>query len=196
MSWLAVQTQVRDALAAVIERAKTPPERVAQHWEDVSKLRWFGVSADHSVLHASWSFGRLRGVNSSARETVGVFQVNRASFPGVDDAALRSALDAFVPAAIDGATRVYLMRVAAQLAAVDALLVLAPADEVSVFARPDAADMPALTPRWPEHARERVAAALESMDAKFVARFLAVTASPHATLLEAASPSPSGRGPG
>lgn len=185
MSWLAAQKRVRDALAMVVARAKSPPERVAQHWEDVSKLRWFGVSADHSVLHASWSFGRLRGVTSPERATVGVFQINRASFPGVDEVAMRASLDALVPLPVDGATRVYLMRVAAQIAASDALLSLAPAEQVSVFARPDAAETPALTPRWPEHAKDRVAAALELMDPAFVARFRTVTASRHAALLDA-----------
>jgi hypothetical protein len=172
-------------MATVVARAKAPPERVARHWEDVSKLRWFGVSADHSVLHASWSFGRLRDAGSQERETVGVFQINRASFPGVDEMAVRAALEVLVPATIDGATRVYLMRVAAQIAASDALLKLAPAEQVSVFARPDATDTPASTPRWPEHARDRVAAALELLDAAFVARFRSVTASRHPALLDA-----------
>ncbi len=189
MSWLAAEKQVHDAMATVVGRAKAPPERVARHWEDVSKLRWFGVSADHSVLHASWSFGRLRDAVSQERETVGVFQINRASFPGVDEVAVRASLDALVPPGVDGATRVYLMRVAAQIAASDALLSLAPAEEVSVFARPDAAETPALTPRWPEHARARVAAALKLMDAAFTARFQAVTASPHATLVDAVAAS-------
>lgn len=184
-AWLTVQTRVRDAVDAVVTRARTPAERVARHWEDVSRLRWFGVSADHSVLHASWSFGALRGVASPERATVGVFQLTRANFTAVDDAAVRASFEALVPAKFDGATRVFLMRVAAQVAASDALLSLAPAEEVSVFARPDAADTPALTPRWPEHSRERVAEALQVMDPGFVARFHALTAAPHATLLDA-----------
>ena len=186
-AWLVVQARVRDAIDAVITRAKAPPERVARHWEDVSRLRWFGVSADHSVLHASWSFGALRGVTTPERATVGVFQLTRANFTEVDDAAVRASFEALVPASVDGATRVFLMRVAAQVAASDTLLTLVPADEVSLFARPDAAAQPALTPRWPEHARERVADALTLMDPIFSARFHALTASPHATVLDAAA---------
>lgn len=186
-TWLDAQALVRDAVAAVVARARAPPERVARHWEDATTLRWFGVCADHSSLHASWSFGALRGVQSPQRATVGVFQLTRTNFAAVDDAALRASLEAMVPAFSDGATRVFLMRVAAQLAAADALLHLAPAHEVSVFARPDASGLPALTPRWPEHARERVALALESMDPAFSSRFHSLTASPHAALLDAVS---------
>ena len=185
--WLTVQSRVRETIDAVVTRARAPTERVARHWEDVSRLRWFGVSADHSVLHASWSFGALRGVTSPERATVGVFQLTRANFTAVDEAAVRASLEALVPMSVDGATRVFLMRVAAQVAASDALLALALAEEVTVFARPDAADTPALTPRWPEHARERVAEALRLMDPTFSTRFHALTASSHATLLDAAA---------
>ncbi len=183
--WLALGREVRDALTLVVQRARTPPERVARHWEDASRLVWFGVCADHARLHVSWSFGRLRGATSPARATVGVFQVSQATFAGVDEARLREALAAVVPPEADGATRVFLMRAAAQLAAGEALLHLAPAASLSLFVRPDAPGVDALPPRWPAHAAARVALALSRSDARFVAALEAALQSTEPTLLGA-----------
>lgn len=185
MSWSEFQQQVDTALQVVVARARQPAERVARHWEDTSKLTWFGVGADHMHLHASWSFGRLRGVDGPGRATVGVFQVSRATFPDFDDVALRSRLDALVPPASDGPTRVFLHRVLRQLAVGRALLKLAPATELDFFARPDALDTPAATPRWPEHARDRVALALSAMDTAATRDVEALFGSPHDALLKA-----------
>lgn len=187
--WVSFTASVARALEAVAAQASTPPERVARHWEDVSRLAWFGAAADHQAVHVSWSFGRLRGVPvvPGERHTVGVFHVARATFPAVDEVALRGALEALVPAGVDGPTRVFLQRVAAQLAVADALLELEQrrSVEVSLFARPDAANTPAPTSRWPEHARDRVAAALEAMDAGLRARCEVTWAHAEATLLGA-----------
>ncbi len=183
--WQAWQQNVRDVAKTVVTRAKNPSERVARHWESTTELTWFGAGADHSQLHVSWSFGKLRGVEGARRETVGVFHVTRAAFPDVDDAALRAGLEALIPVGTDGATKVFLMRVAAQLAVGDALLALAPAKDLTLFARPDALETSAPTPRWPEHARERVTLALAGMSADFSAKVEAVFLSPHAALLDA-----------
>lgn len=152
------------AVGLVAERALKPAPRVAQHWESVERLAWFGAAADHHLTHVSWSFGRLRAAvpREGRRDTVGVFSITRSTFPDVDELALRAQLEALVPPCTDGATRVFLQRVAAQLAAADALLGLKArlGCEVSLFARTDAVDTPAAPPRWPEHARERVTLAL------------------------------------
>jgi hypothetical protein len=178
------------ALDAVASRAAEPQARVAKHWEDPSRLTWFGAAADHQALHASWSFGRLRDVPlvGGARHTVGVFMVTPSAFPEVDGVALRAALDGLVPAGVDGATKVFLQRVAAQLAAADGLLRLERERgvEVFLFARPDALHTAANTPRWPEHARDRVAGALLQMDDAFRARCEATWAHPATELLTAA----------
>ncbi len=183
--WPALLHEVHTALACVVARARRPPERVARHWEDASVLRWFGVGTDGLQLHASWSFGKLRGVTSTERPTVGVFAITRANFAEVSDERLAAALDALVSSRADGPTRLFLRRVALQLALSEALLSLRPADEIFFFARPDALETPAATPRWPEHARDRVALALAEADAGFTARLEAVLLSPHATLLDA-----------
>lgn len=189
-AWASFTDSVARALEAVAAQAATPPERVARHWEDASRLAWFGAAADHQAVHVSWSFGRLRGVPvvPGERHTVGVFHLARATFPAVDEQALRGALEALVPAGVDGPTRVFLQRVAAQLAVADGLLELERRRgvEVSLFARTDAANTPAPTSRWPEHARERVAGALEAMDAALRARCEVTWAHPEATLLGAA----------
>jgi hypothetical protein len=165
----AYATAVRDAMSAITERALKPSPRVAQHWESTARLVWFGAAADHHLVHVSWSFGRLRERSSGAGklETVGVFSVTKATFPDVDDAALRALSDALIPPGTDGATRVFLQRVMAQLATADALLGLQSklGCDVSLFQRTDALETAASTPRWPEHARERVANALMGMDA-------------------------------
>lgn len=187
--WASFTTAVARALEAVAAQASSPPERVARHWEDPSRLTWFGAAADHQVVHVSWSFGRLRGVPEvpGERHTVGVFALTRGTFPAVDEQALRAALEALVPAAADGPTRVFLQRVAAQLAVADALLALERARplEVSLFARPDAVHTPAPTSRWPEHARDRVTAALAEMDAGLRARCEATWAHEDPGLLSA-----------
>lgn len=187
--WASYAASVARALEAVAAQASSPPERVARHWEDPSRLSWFGAAADHQVLHVSWSFGRLRGVPGvpGERHTVGVFAITRGTFPAVDEHALRAALEALVPATADGPTRVFLQRVAAQLAVADALLALERSRdlEVSLFARPDAVHTPAPTSRWPEHAKDRVAAALGGMDEALRARCEATWAHPDAALLAA-----------
>ncbi len=185
-----VARAVAAALDAVAQLAAAPSPRVAQHWEDATRLTWFGAAANHQALHASWSFGRLRGLpqGPGERHTVGVFHVRRATFPVIDEQVLRAALEALVPPGVDGPTRVFLQRVAAQLATADALQALARrwGVEVSLFARPDAVATPAPTPRRPEHARERVALALATMDPALQARCEATWAHPASALLEAA----------
>lgn len=183
-SWETCQRVVSDALNVVLIRARTPPERVARHWEQSTQLTWFGASADHSLLHVSWSFGRLRGNAVPGLHTVGVFQVSKAIFGEVDENRLRHVLEALIPAGTDGATKVFLMRVSAQLAVGDWLLRHAPAPASTVFLKPDGIDVPAPTPRWPEHARDRVTPALSKMDAALTKRIETVFASPHDTLLE------------
>jgi hypothetical protein len=188
--WASFSASVASALGAVAAQASTPAERVARHWEDASRLTWFGAAADHQVVHVSWSFGRLRGVPlaTGERHTVGVFAVTRATFRAVDEQALRAALEALVPPSADGPTRVFLQRVAAQLAVADALLALERTREleVALFARPDAVHTPAPTSRWPEHAKDRVAAALGEMDEALRARCEETWAHPDAALLAAA----------
>lgn len=184
-SWETLQTQVHDVLSAVIARAKNPPERVARHWEHTTQLTWFGASADHALLHVSWSFGKLRGAAGPGLHTVGVFQVTKTIFGDVDEAKLRGALEAVIPPGTDGATKVFLMRVAAQLATGDALLRLAPAPALTLFTRPDGLEAQAPTPRWPEHARDRVTRALSKLDAPLAKRIGALFDSPQATLLAA-----------
>ena len=159
---------VTRGLGVVVERALQPAPRVARHWESTTQLTWFGGAADHHLLHVSWSFGRLRDVPlvEGKRPNVGVFAATKTIFPEFDDVALRQQLEQLVPDVTDGATRVFLQRVTAQLALAEALLALPErlGCEVSLFARADAVDTHAATPRWPEHARERVEQALSMMD--------------------------------
>lgn len=167
-TWNEYRGAVANAMGVAVQRALAPHPRVARHWESTAKLSWFGAAADHHQVSVSWSFGRLRDVPDvpGERHTVGVFALSRVTFPGVDDVALRAALESLVPAGTDGATRVFLQRVAAQLATAESVLALGErvGCEVSFFARTDAVHTPAATPRWPEHARDRVAAALAAMD--------------------------------
>jgi hypothetical protein len=181
---------VAEALGAVVARATKPSARVARHWVSTSKLTWFGACADHHLIQASWSFGELRdgpALPPGERATVGTFALTRLTFPEVNELRLRELCDALVPAGTDGATRVFLQRVASQLAVADVLLTLPEliGCEASLFARPDALDQAASTPRWPEHARERVAAALAAMDPPFAARCERTWTAGPATLLEA-----------
>ncbi|MFT3713368.1 MAG: hypothetical protein QM817_37405 [Archangium sp.] len=180
---------VREALSAVAERALKPAPRVAQHWESTSRLAWFGAAADHHLIHVSWSFGLLkeRGTSGSKRDTVGVFSITKSTFPEVDDAELRAQADALIPPGTDGATRVFLQRVMAQMAVGDALLTLQSrvGCDISLFARTDASDTAALTPRWPEHARDRVANALMGMEAPLRTRVEVLFDAGEDTLLEA-----------
>jgi hypothetical protein len=184
--------EYREAVAQVtgevVTRALQPAPRVARHWASMEKLSWFGAAADHHLVHVSWSFGHLRDLPRlpGKRHTVGVFAVTKATF-GVDEVALRTRLEQLIPEGTDGATRVFLQRVTAQLATADALLALPDrlGCEVSLFARTDAVDTPAATPRWPEHARERVELALSKMDPELKARCERVWAAPAEVLLAA-----------
>lgn len=177
------------AVGAVADRALKPTPRVSQHWESVERLAWFGAAADHHLTHVSWSFGRLRsrGTRDGKRDTVGVFSITKATFPDVDDDGLRAQLEALIPSFADGATRVFLQRVTAQVAAADALLELQRklGCEISLFARTDAVDTPAAPPRWPEHARERVTVALGAMDATLRERCVQLFETTESELLEA-----------
>ena len=177
---------VATALGVIIRRASTPSPRVAQHWVSTSRITWFGACADHHLIHASWSFGELKDAPGQ-RATVGTFALTKSTFPEVDDASLRAQCDALIPPGTDGATRVFLLRVAAQFAVADLLLTLPEqvGCEVMFFARPDALDQPAQTSRWPEHARDRVAAALAAMDPTFASRCERTWAAEPSTLLEA-----------
>lgn len=166
---------VAEAIGAVVKRASQPSARVARHWESTARLTWFGACADHHLIQASWSFGALRDgpkLEPGQRSTVGVFALTASNFPEVDEVKLRMLCEGLVPEGTDGATRVFLQRVAAQLATADVLLTLPEllGCEVSLFARPDAVDQAASTPRWPAHARERVQAALTKMDSAFANR--------------------------
>lgn len=181
---------VAEALGAVLLRASKPSVRVARHWESTSRLVWFGACADHHLIQASWSFGSLRDgppLPPGERATVGTFALTKVTFPEVDELELRSLCDSLVPVGTDGATRVFLQRVASQLAVADYLLTLPEliGCEVSLFPRPDALFLPASTPRWPEHARERIAAALARMDPSFSARCERIWAAEPASLLDA-----------
>lgn len=181
---------VGEALGAVVARASRPSPRVAQHWVNTRQLTWFGACADHHLVQASWSFGELRDAllrEPGKRATVGTFAVTQATFPEVKEHQLRALCEGLVPAGTDGATRVFLMRVASQLAVADVLLTLPEllGCEVSLFLRPDALDKPVPTPRSPTHARDRVAAALAAMDPAFAARCERVFTAEPATLLEA-----------
>jgi hypothetical protein len=177
---------VATALGVIIRRAATPSPRVAQHWVSTSRITWFGASADHHLIHASWSFGELKD-SPGLRATVGTFALTKSTFPEIDDVALRAQCDGLIPSGTDGATRVFLLRVAAQFAVADLLLTLPEilGCEVTLFARPDALDQPAQTSRWPEHARDRVATALAAMDPAFASRCERTWVAEPATLLEA-----------
>jgi hypothetical protein len=175
MSFQEYGLAVAEAIGAVVKRASQPSPRVARHWVSTAKLTWFGACADHHLIQASWSFGALRDgptLEPGQRHTVGVFALTPSNFPDVNDAKLRALCEGLVPEGTDGATRVFLQRVAAQLATADVLLTLPElvGCEVSLFARADAVDQPASTSRWPEHARERVQAALSATDPAFASR--------------------------
>lgn len=166
---------VAEAMGAVVARASRPAPRVAQHWLSTHQLTWFGACADHHVVQASWSFGELRDAllrEPGRRATVGTFALTQAIFPEVKEHQLRGLCEGLIPQGTDGATRVFLMRVASQLAVADFLLTLPDllGCDVSLFLRPDVLDKPAPTPRWPAHARDRVAAALAAMDPAFASR--------------------------
>ncbi|MFZ5439837.1 MAG: hypothetical protein ACOZQL_07495 [Myxococcota bacterium] len=194
-SFSAYRRALAQAVGLVLNRALEPSPRVARHWESTAKLEWFGGAADHHQVHLSWSFGRLRDVPPvpGQRQTVGVFQLARSTFPELDEQALRAMLEALVPREADGATRVFLQRVTAQLALADVLLTLPErvGCEVSLFARPDALDTPAPTPRWPEHARDRVAAALAAMEGELRERCERLWSAPAVELLSAVGVPPS-----
>jgi hypothetical protein len=189
--YAAFQQAVAQSVGQVIERALEPTVRVAQHWESTSKLAWFGAAADHHQQHVSWSFGRLRDVPDvpGTRHHVGVFVLVKSTFPTLEDRELKRLVSELVPEGTDGATRVFLQRVASQLAVGDVLLTLPErlGCEVSLFARPDAVDTPASTSRWPARAKERVAAALAGMDPVLRARCEALWVSKSEVLLEAIS---------
>lgn len=181
---------VAEALGAVVARASRPSPRVAQHWVSTRQLTWFGACADHHLIQASWSFGQLRDAalrEPGRRPTVGSFALTQATFPEVKEHQLRALCEGLVPQGTDGATRVFLMRVASQLAVADVLLTLPEllGCEVTLFLRPDALEKPVPTPRSPPHARERVAAALAGMDPPFAARCERLWAAEAATFLEA-----------
>jgi len=180
---------VAQSVGHVIERALEPSPRVAQHWVSTSKLAWFGAAADHHQQHVSWSFGTLRDAPDvpGVRHHVGVFVLLKSTFPGLEERELRAMVENLIPPGTDGATRVFLQRVASQFAVGDVLLSLPDRldCEISLFARPDAVDTLANTPRWPEHARDRVAAALAAMDPALRARCEAVWASSSPILLPA-----------
>lgn len=181
---------VAEAMGAVVARASRPSPRVAQHWLSTSQLTWFGACADHHVIQASWSFGQLREPllrEPGQRATVGAFVVNQAAFPEVREQQVRALCEGLVPAGTDGATRVFLMRVASQFAVADFLLTLPEllGCDVSLFLRPDVLDKPAPTPRWPAHARDRVAAALAAMDPALAARCERVWTAEAPALLDA-----------
>ncbi len=181
---------VAEAMNAVVARASKPSVRVARHWVSTSRVTWFGACADHHLIQASWSFGELRDGLPPApgeRATVGTFALTGATFPEVNETVMRSRCDGLIPAGTDGATRVFLQRVASQLAVADVLLTLPEllGCEVSLFARPDALQSSASTARWPEHARDRVTTALAAMDPAFSARCTRVFAAEPPTLLEA-----------
>lgn len=186
----AYQRGLAHAVGLALTRALEPSPRVAQHWESTARLAWFGGAADHHQVHVSWSYGRLRDVPlvDGQRHSVGVFQLSKTTFAGVDELLLRTSLESLVPAGVDGATRVFLQRVVAQLSLADVLLSLPErvGCEVSLFARPDALDTPAPTPRWPEHARERVADALARMDRELRERCERLWSAPSPELLSAA----------
>lgn len=181
---------VAEAMGAVVVRASKPSVRVARHWLSTSQVTWFGACTDHHLIQASWSFGTLRDgppLPPGQRATVGTFALTRVTFPDVNELELRELCDGLVPHGTDGATRVFLQRVASQLAVADVLLTLPEllGCEVSLFARPDALDQSASTPRWPEHARDRVAAALAAMDPAFAARCERTWTAEPPTLLDA-----------
>lgn len=181
---------VAEAIGAVVKRASQPSPRVARHWESTARLTWFGACADHNLIQASWSFGALRDgpkLEPGQRSTVGVFALTASNFPEVNETKLRTLCEGLVPEGTDGATRVFLQRVAAQFATADVLLTLPElvGCEVTLFARPDAVDQSASTPRWPEHARERVQTALSSMDPRFAKRCEQTWTAEAAVLLDA-----------
>jgi hypothetical protein len=181
---------VAQMLGAVVSRAAQPSARVARHWKSTRCLTWFGACADHHLIQVSWSFGELLDgppLLAPQRATVGTFALTRITFPEVDELKLRALCEGMVPVGTDGATRVFLQRVASQLAVCDVLLTLPElvGCEVSLFARPDALEQPASTARWPEHARDRVAAALAAMDPAFAKRCERTWTAEPRTLLDA-----------
>lgn len=181
---------VAEAVNAVVARASKPSVRVARHWESTARITWFGGCADHHLIQTSWSFGSLRDaarLEPGSRSTVGIFALTKVTFPDVDEMHLRALCDGLVPHGTDGATRVFLQRVASQFALADVLLTLPEllGCEVSLFQRPDALDQSASTSRWPEHARERVARALDAMDPALGVRCQRIWAAQQPTLLEA-----------
>lgn len=188
-AWPEFQQAHHRALDLVLDRARAPIPRVARHWVSTERLTWFGATAAHHLVHCSWSFGALKEVAEvpGVRQTVGVFAVSKLNFPGVDEDQLRLLLEQMVPAGTDGATKVFLHRVAMQLATADWLKALQArtGTEVFFFARTDAVELAAATPRWPEHARERVATALAAMHPDFRARCERTWNSPEADLLAA-----------
>ena len=181
---------VAEAMAAVVVRARKPSARVARHWVSAAQVTWFGACADHHLIQASWSFGTLRdgpALPAGQRATVGTFALTKVTFSELNELRLRELCDGLVPTGTDGATRVFLQRVASQLAVADVLLTLPEllGCEVSLFARPDVLDQSASTSRWPEHARDRVAAALAAMDPALAARCERTWTAEPSTLLEA-----------
>ncbi len=181
---------VAEAVSAVVVRASKPSVRVARHWESTARITWFGGCADHHLIQTSWSFGHLLDgpkLEPGCRSTLGVFALTKATFPDVDEMHLRALCESLVPHGTDGATRVFLQRVASQFALADVLLTLPEllGCEVTLFARPDAFEQSASTPRWPEHARERVERALTAMDPVFLTRCHRIWAAEQPTLLQA-----------
>ncbi|MEW5742796.1 MAG: hypothetical protein AB1938_28020 [Myxococcota bacterium] len=198
LAWAELRALVLAAYRTALSAALPPKPQVARHWETPDALHWLALMPATDGFHLAYSLGRLRGAAlvEGERHTSGLFRLSGAVFPGVDEAALLRAVHVQVPEAADGATRAFLVRVAAQVAVAETALTLeqerralplpTSADfACHVPARADALFEPAATPRLLGHAAERVHAAISAMDGALAARVLALFAAPEPTLLEA-----------
>ena len=137
-------------LSGWAERQALPESRVRAIWE-----------IPRGECSSGWWKTHFRRVSDVLKRSA-----DPRAFPDVNVIGLQAMVSRLVPEGTDGATRVFLQRIAAQQAVREALAVIAQefGSDTVLFARADAPREPAPALTWPEHARARVDFALAQMD--------------------------------
>ena len=194
--YLAFRALLLESYRRALGQALPPRPQVARHWESAAELTFLALLPDQAAFHLAFSFGQLKGCPPSATpQTAGLFRLTASIFPGVDAEQLTQTLTALVPEAVDGATRAFLLRVAAQLAAAEVAAALdrdrttipqATSRDfvVTVPRRADLLHEPAAPPRMPTHAEGRVRDALAVLSAPLSTRLVQAFEAPEPSLLD------------
>lgn len=194
----ALTAALLEAYRRALTQALPPPPIVARHWVSAERLTWLALLQEQSAFHFAWSFGQLKGTPLvlGQRQFAGVFRLAANVTTGVDHVGLARALGDLIPEGADGASRAFLQRVTAQLATAEVAVTLerererlpmptTPDFGVSVPLRADVLDLPALTPRLPRHAADRVEAAIAQLEPELQRRVRAIFAAPERALIDA-----------